>query len=142
MAKPMGLTVPASAMIAIGVFAPSANASERTIAEHKFGPELPDNAVIMRSFYDVITTFVSATDAATIALGIETDSADGLVTAIAISDGSNPYDAGLQASKMDDGKVATFVKTAAAGRQFVATVAVEALTAGKLLAVAEYIVTL
>jgi hypothetical protein len=42
---------------------------------------------------DVLTTFQSNTDAATIAIQVE--GANDIVTAVAISDGANPWDAGL-----------------------------------------------
>jgi len=126
-----------SKRVAVGVLDASAGLA---VGAHTFGPEIPDNAVIDRAWYDVLTTFQSATDAATIALGIETDDDECFVAATAISAGGNIYDAGLQATLMDAGQIATAFKTAGA-RQLVATVAVEALTAGKLVVVAEYTVT-
>lgn len=109
------------------------------IAVHTFGPALPDNAIITRAWYEVVTTFTSATDAGTIALGVQTDSPAGILAAIAISNGGNPYDAGLH-DGLPVNTSATAIKTGAAGRLFVATVAVEALTAGVLDVYAEYVV--
>lgn len=111
------------------------------VGAHLFGPELPDNATLLRTWYEVITTFTSAADGATVALGIDTDDAGGIVAAVAISDGGNPWDAGLHEG-IQDGTVANAsAKTAAAGRQFVADVGVEPLTAGKLRLYAEYFVS-
>lgn len=53
---------------------------------------VPDNFVVTAFNYDVITTFTSNTDAATVALGFATDG--DIFTTAAISDGSNPLDAG------------------------------------------------
>jgi hypothetical protein len=104
-----------------------------------FGDAVPDNALIVRSWYEVITTLTSGgADAATVALGVETVDEGGIVVAIAISDGSNPWDAGLHEG-IQDGTVANFsTKTTAAGRRLVANVAVEALTGGRLILNAEY----
>lgn len=56
-------------------------------------PTIPDNAVVWVESYDVLTTCTSGGgDAATIKLELPTDG--DLSTAIAISDGSNPWDAG------------------------------------------------
>lgn len=56
-------------------------------------PTIPDKAVVWVESYRVLTTCTSSSDAATIALQLPTDGA--LTTAIAISDGSNPWDAGV-----------------------------------------------
>src|SRR3954464_5843161 len=49
----------------------TAGAANTTIAAHPLGVYLPSKAVITNAWYDVITTFTSATDAATIALKVE-----------------------------------------------------------------------
>jgi predicted RecA/RadA family phage recombinase len=106
-----------------------------------YGDSIPDNARVTRSWYEVGTTFTSATDAATLSLGVETDDVAGITAAIAISDGSNPWDAGL-ADGIQDGAIANFgEKTTAEGRRLEVVVAVEALTAGVLALVAEWAVT-
>lgn len=99
---------------------------------------LPDNAIITRAWYDVLTTFTSATDAATIAL--TSNAAGDLKVAIAISNGANPWDAGLIDAIPQGDDPATFVKMSA-DRNLVATVAVEALTAGKLRLYVEYVLS-
>lgn len=93
------------------------------------GDSLPDNALILGGFVDVETTLTSSTDAATIAISIAT--ANDLVTATAISGGSNIWDAGRQAivPKFNTPET-TSIKLAAANQVDVA-IAVEAVTAGK-----------
>lgn len=101
---------------------------------------LPDNARVMRGWYETQTTFTSATDAATISLGIATDDVAGLKAAIAISNGANPYDAGL-GELIQTGTVANASeKTTAATRTIDAVVATESLTAGVLVVVLDYVV--
>jgi len=91
------------------------------------GATVPAGWIVIAYGYRVITTFTSATDAATIALGVQTDGAAGLKTALAISNGANPWDAGIVGLVTAAAPVFT-----TAARSLVATVAVEALTAGKL----------
>lgn len=118
----------------IGIFDPSANAGERTVAAHDILDEngnalsIPDNFVCMQATYDVITTFTSATDSATIAIAL--NGANDVVTATAISAGGNVWDAGLHAG-VPVSTAATAIKTTAV-RTPTATVAVDVLTAGKL----------
>lgn len=115
----------------------SSGVANTTIAAHGSGVYLPDNAVITRAWYDVITTFTSATDAATIA--IHAQSANDIKSAIAISNVANPYDAGL-VEGVQDGTASAMVKLTAE-REIVFTVAVEALTAGKLVLFVEYVIS-
>lgn len=117
------------------VFDASGNTGNRTVATHVLdGESLPLNAVITRVFYDVPTTFTSAADTATIALSIQ--GAGDVVSAIAIGDGTNPWDAGVHISVVIE-TAATMVKLTAI-RQPTAAVAVQALTAGKLVLYVEY----
>jgi len=120
-------------------FDPSANSGERTVASHGLGVYLPDNAVIVRAFYQVITTFTSATDSATIALTIPTDDVAGIAAATAISAGGNVWDAGWHEA-IQDGTAATFSEQTTAIREITATVAVDVLTAGKLILFGEYVI--
>lgn len=93
------------------------------------GITLPDNAVICGGFIDVATTCISATDAGTMAISVL--SANDIVSAIAISDVSNPWDAGLQAIvPKANTPESTGIKLTAA-KEVTATIAVEAFTAGK-----------
>jgi len=94
-------------------------------------PTIPDNAVCHVESYDVLTTATSnGADAGTITLGFPTDG--DLFAAIAISDGTNPWDAGVFAS--NTGALASHTpKKTAAARTFQLTVAGgNDLTAGKI----------
>jgi hypothetical protein len=101
--------------------------------------EVPDGAIINFGYAVVKTTFTSATDAATIALGTATDSAAGLKAAIAISNGANPWDAGKTAL-IPVGTAATVLGPTTAARKIQYVVAVEALTAGEMEIFLEYVV--
>jgi hypothetical protein len=115
--------------MARATFDPSSKAAHRTIAPHGLGVFLPKNAIILGGFIDVKTTFTSATDAATVA--ITTESAGDIKAAIAISNGANPWDAGKQPiiPKANTPELTSI--SVSAKREITATVAVEALTAGK-----------
>lgn len=126
-------------LVACGTFDPSTNAGERTVGTHAFGPTLPDKAIVVRSWYKVVTTFESATsDAATVGLGFATDGATGVKAAVAISNGANAWDAGLHDGLQDNAAANMIALTAA--RQMLATIAVEDVTAGKLRLYVEYVV--
>lgn len=115
--------------VARAEFNPSLTAGMRTIAAHGLGQTLPDNAIICGGFHDVITTFTSATDAATIAISAQ--GANDLVSALAISNGANIWDAGLHPLIPKANTPETTGIKLTAAREITATVAVEALTAGK-----------
>lgn len=133
----------------------SAGVSNKTIAAHGTGVYLPTGAIVTGGFVDVKTTFTSATDAATIALKVQ--GANDLVSAMAISDATNVWDAGLHGTLTGSyaertvagdtavldaaSKSASLIKLTAE-REVVATVAVEALTAGKLAVFLEYYIGL
>ena len=93
-------------------------------------PTIPDNAVVWVESYDVIATCTSATDAATIALQLPTDGV--LTTAIAISDGSNPWDAGVFVGVQGGLASPLPKKTTAARVPSLLTAGGEDLTAGKI----------
>ncbi len=101
---------------------------------------IPDNAIITMGYYIVTTAFESAGSTATIALGVNTDDTDGIVAAIAINDGSSPWNAGNFAI-IQDGAVGNFSTITSAKRSIDAAVAVQDLTAGELYVYLEYIVT-
>lgn len=110
----------------------------KAVGSHALGVTVPDNAVVTQAWYDVVTTFTSAgADAGTVALQVE--GANDLVVAVAVSDGGNPWDAGIHAC-IPVGSAATSVKTTAA-RALTAVVAGQALTAGKLVLFVEYMVS-
>lgn len=109
------------------------------IGTHSFGPEVPKGARLISTFVKVFTTFTSATDAATLALGVVTDDATGIFGAVAISNGANPWDSGTFAQSATTDAAPSPVTTAR--RRFLATVAVEAITAGRLAVIYRYAVT-
>lgn len=155
--KKDGLSVP---KVAVATFDTagndSAGVSNKTIAAHPLGVYLPDNAVVTRAWYDVIETFTTADDSGTIALHVQ--GANDLVAAIAIS-AADPgvYDAGVRGCLPGspvlgaDASHDTAIEVAAliaasmikltAERELTATVAVQALTAGKLVLHVEYVLS-
>lgn len=76
----------------------SSGAANTTIAAHGLGVYLPNKAIVTNIWVDVVTTFTSATDAATIAISLQ--SANDVISAIAISDATNVWDAGAHGSKV------------------------------------------
>ena len=104
------------------------------IAAHGLAISIPAGGIVKRVFYVVRTTFVSATDAATIALSIE--AADDLVAAAAISVGT-AFDAAAPVATIADNAEANFI-VATVERELTLTVAVEVLTAGKMDVYVEY----
>ncbi len=105
------------------------------------GVVLPDNAIVTKCWFDVITTFTSSTDAATFAINIPTDG--DLHAAIAISEGTNTFDAGIQdcdTKGNDDDSKAAYIKTTAA-RDISWVIATEAITAGALVLFLEYVIS-
>ena len=139
---------PAGMNSVVLVFDPSANTDERTAAAHALKDTngntfyLPANARVWDGFYVVITTFASPTsDAATISLG-HADDVAGIKAAVAISDGTNPYDSGTTPKAIIQvGTVAAAGEKTTAARTINATIGVEAVTAGKLYLFLEYVVT-
>ncbi len=102
------------------------------------GVTLPDNAILTRVWYEVLTTFESGTDAATIALHAQ--SAGDIIVAKAISHGDDIWDAG-RFDTIVDGTLAAFVKTDGAKELTLTVAGGEDLTAGKLVMFAEYVVS-
>ncbi len=111
------------------VFDPSATSASRTVAPHGCGLIIPKNAIVTFAAYDVLTTFTSAADTATIAVKIV--AANDVVSAVAINDGANPWDAGLFETIPKVETSSTWLTTTA-NSEVTFTVAVQALTAGKL----------
>lgn len=133
----VNLSAPSGTQTYIGVFDPSANSSQRTIAAHNLldvngnAIVIPDNSRVWDGFYEVVTTFTSATDAATISIGIPTDDVAGILAAAAISTGTT-WDAGAPKAIIQVGTVAAISEKTTAARNVNMTVAVEVLTAGKV----------
>lgn len=130
---------PLGAMVSLGIglgavrlaratFDPSADAAMRTDEAHGLGVTIPDNAIVVGGFIDVVTTFQSGDDSATIAISVQ--SADDIRAAVAIDSGTS-WDAGLKAIiPKANTPESTGIKLTA-NREITATVAVQALTAGK-----------
>ena len=96
---------------------------------------IPDNATITRAWYEVITPFTSG-GAATVALGVVSDDASGILTATAYGDAA--YNAGYH-DATPDGTATNFTTISTAQRNVVLTVAAADLTAGKIRLWYEYI---
>ena len=118
--------------IAVAKFDPSGDATKRPVASYDLGVAIPAGALVVGFWYEVITTFTSAgANAGTIALTVE--SAGDLKAAMAISDASNPYNAGRVKVSITAPVLTT------QDRELTATVAGQALTAGKLVLYVEYV---
>jgi hypothetical protein len=109
-----------------------------TVGSHGLGVTIPDNAIILDGVIDVITTFTdNDDDSATIAIQVE--GANDIVTATAISGGSNIWNAGLQ-DIIPDGAATNMVKTTGA-KEITAVVADDEIDAGKLVVFLRYVVS-
>lgn len=125
----------------------------KAIATYPLPIVLPNGAIIQKAWYNVTTTFTSATDAATIAL--TASSAGDIKAAIAISDATNVWDAGLHAglpgayaertvagdtAVLDAASQAASWILLSANKIPTVAVAVEALTAGVMDIYIEYVI--
>lgn len=130
----------------------SGGTANTTAAAHGTGVFLPTGAILVNAYVRVATAFTSATSAATIALKAQTTG--DITAAIAISDASTPWAAGLHGSVVGNsaertvaGDTAILAAASQAGsmilltaeREIIVTVGVEALTAGKMYIFVEYI---
>lgn len=97
------------------------------------GNKIPKGFIVKSYTYRPLITFTSATDAATIALGVETQDDDCLKTATAISVGTT-WDALSPATPVQANAAAVIETTAE--RSITAKIAVEALTAGRMAVIA------
>jgi hypothetical protein len=109
------------------------------IAAHTLkGDVIPDDALILGGVVEVITTCVTAgADAGTMAISV--NAANDIVSAIAVNNGANPWDAGRQAivPKFNTPE-STAVKTTAA-RAIVGTIAGQVFTAGRFIVYLFYV---
>lgn len=106
------------------------------IAVYELGALVPAGAIIRQAYYEVLTTFVTAgSDAGTIALKAGSTT---LVTAVAVSDGSNPWDAGIKAC-IQVGTAATMSKIST-DSNLTLTIAGQIASAGKLRLFVEYVI--
>lgn len=124
--------------VARATFDPSANSLVRPIAAYDLGVTIPINAIVMGGFVVVHTLFTSAGgNAGTIAISIQ--SANDIISAAAVS--GAPYSSiGRKAivPKVNTPESTSIELTAA--RAMTATVATQALTAGKLTVFLFYVV--
>lgn len=98
---------------------------------------LPDKAIICGGVIDVLTTCVTAgADAGTLAISV--NGANDIVAAIAVSDVSNPWDAGRHAIVPKANTPETTGVKLTAARAVVATIAGQAFTAGRLVVILDY----
>jgi len=104
------------------------------------GVTLPDNAIVVGGFVDVVTTCTTAgADAGTMAIHVQT--AGDIVAAVAVSTAGNAWDAGLHAIiPKADTPESTGIKLTAA-RVITATIATQAFTAGKFVVFLYYVVS-
>lgn len=113
--------------------------ANRTVAAHGTGVYLPINAIVVGGFFDVNTAFTSAsTNTGTIAISVE--AANDIVTAAAVS--GAPYSTIGKKAVIPKSNTpeSTGVKCTAL-REITCTVAVAALTAGKLTGFLHYVVS-
>ena len=113
------------------VFNPSATSGERSIAAHACDLKIPKNSVVKFAAYKVLTTFTSATDAATIAIHVV--AANDVVSAAAISTGTTWDAASIPIETIPKVETSTTWLVTTADSYPTFTVAVEALTAGKMI---------
>ncbi len=106
------------------------------IASYTLG-SIPDNSVITRAWYQVITAFASS-GSATCAIGVTTNDANGIITATAFDDGIWTT-APVYKDGDPDGTVTNFTTQTTAERDVVFTIAGAVLTAGKVKVWWEYI---
>lgn len=142
---------------AMAIFDPSGNTAQRPVGTYGLGVYIPNKAIVLRAWVDVITTFTSAgADAGTIAVQLNT--ADDVIAAVAISAAGDVWDAGIHGSKIGfpnlgaDAAHDSAVEVAAlfagsyvkmtAEREITAVVATQALTAGKAAIYVEYVLGL
>lgn len=77
-----------------------------TIGTYGLGAIIPDGAIVVNVFYYVNTTFeTTGADAGTIAIQIE--AANDVVSALAVSNAANIWDAGVHSTKIPFGSVAS-----------------------------------
>lgn len=111
-------------------------AGGKAVTTHGLGLTIPKNSYVTKAYYKVITTFTTASaDSGTIALQVA--GANDLVSAIAVSDGSNVWDSGGMVICIPSGSMANEVSVTA-DSEVSAVVGTAALTAGKLALWIEY----
>ncbi len=122
--------------VARATFDPSANTGERTVGAHTLGVSIPDDAIIVGGFMEVLTAPTSADSTATIAVHV--NAANDIQTAAAVS--GAPWSTTGQKAIVPKANTpeSTGIKLTAL-RLITATVAVQALTAGKVIIFLYYV---
>lgn len=110
----------------------SAGVSNKTVAAHGLGVFLPIGAIITKAYWQVKIAFTSVDSTATIALKAQSTADLYAATAVSGAPGTAGFLAGVP-----DGTI-THMISLTAERELVATVGVEALTAGQAILVVEY----
>lgn len=110
------------------------------ISQIGLGVTLPDNAIVTRAFYEVLTTLESSGDDATVSIDIPTDDEAGIVAVTAIKTAGDAWDSGNHEA-IQTGTVANWSEKCTAAREISMSIAVEALTAGKFIVWLEYIIS-
>lgn len=118
------------------VFDPSGDSTDRTVAAHGCGLKLPSKAIVTGAWYKVLTTFTSAADTATIAIHVV--AANDVVSAVSIDTGTT-WDASTPIEGIPKLETTSTWLTTTAESEVTFTVAVQALTAGKLVLWVEYL---
>lgn len=113
--------------------------NEGAVGSFGLGVSLPENAIITRSWYTVLTSLESADSTATVALSIPEDEAVEIVAAKAINAEGTIWAAGHH-DGIQTGTAATFSAQTTAARELTLTIGEQALTAGKLILFCEYVV--
>ncbi|MDA0772783.1 MAG: hypothetical protein O3C63_07560 [Cyanobacteria bacterium] len=99
---------------------------------------LPVGAIVTSAFYEVLTTFTSATDATSIGITIPSDDVNGIKSPVTISNVANAWDSGMHGTDLGNTSSAVSERTTQA-RTIALSVSGEAITAGKLVLYAEYV---
>ena len=111
---------------------------------YDMGISMPDNAVITRAWYEVITTFQSGgSDAVKMSIGLPTDDANAIIAFTAISTTGDVWDAGDHEA-IQTGTAANFSTKTTAARAATFSISSSAagdLTAGALVLFLEYVIS-
>lgn len=137
----------AAAVFAAGTIVPRAaqakyditGGDDGTVGAHGLGVNIPADSIIIGGIIDVTETFTDgADDSATIALHVQ--SANDIVSAIAISDVSAPWAQGLQAA-IPVWTAASAVKVGSSAKEITATVADDEIDSGSMTITLFYVPT-
>jgi hypothetical protein len=145
----------ATRYVASATFDPSADTTKRPIATYGLGVYIPAGAIVTNSWWDVITTFSTASaDAGTIAIQVQ--AAGDVVAAIAVSAAGDVWDAGIHGGLhgsyaeatvagdtaiLDAARKAGSYLKCTAEREISVVVGGQALTAGRMVVFVEYVIS-